>query len=1120
MAEGLCSAAMHLLVRAARNSRINPTATTPPAVAAALSTASGTTPLAISARFFRRYFSLPDPTTSPCSAALHSCARLASASSLPASSASSLAASASAAAAEAAAAAAAASSLGAAANKFLPSFQSLSAAASPLAANATAATVTAARCATTAAAVGSRAVAGPPLGLSIKTAAGSLPSGATAAVTAAVAARGTAAVAARLTATAAAAAPLARSAAGLLQVARSVLSLMGAGLTALAATQLLPGATVHASERPSTSRGRLHVPSAAYAASTGVTGADKRADCTYPAAPSAAAVSASWWWPKATADGQSQMPSQVQSPLSYHRSSHVYDFTRSHSHTLSPSASHGVTSAVSHGPSPPQRSSLLSAGGSGSFLIMESTQKASASVSPLSCPWGRPSHLTRSSSSIPPLSAPTSLPPSASAAAAARRACSPPAAAHSVLHSPPAPFPRSPPFMAQTAGDWQLCTAASEIMAEPGSKQAGQRERESGREGEWLESSEAGGWTTVGEGSAVGPEGRGAVEFGMERGGEGGRGVEAGGGWELVAEGGTDGGTAAGIDRGIERATAVRRAIEAPVAMSVRVPCSAVEGGPPLQLESWCCERSACVAVTGESRESRERREERVRQSMWQSGSRESAMGEMHSQESTTQPSARPLQHRSSSSSSSHTPFSTFSTFLPCSPSPSPSSTSSSLASSSAASASPCSPLRPMAPPRSKRATEVLLPPTCSFPHVTRTTSSSCTLWLGEGRRTTSVAPPYSSPAPPASPPLNFSQPAAAAPPAAAAQEGLWEKELSGGTVGQGLGQMAQQQQQQGQDQQRLEQIERVEQQMRSFPPVHSHESDHSQEYEHGHGHGHGYGYDGQRHGHGDQNAYELLASPAEAAAVAEALCHSQSRAREAEQAAAQAECRQQWLEQLLWHESTRSYSFRQWALMLQLQVEKHQLLMLVDAEASNPAAAGRACSRETWGSPCFHGCAAEPSAAGAATAGDSVEDFFLSGRTILSSRLQHNHQPSHQRHYEQQHYYPGHNQHQHQHQRQQQQQQRDQHHQQEHLEHAQTSASKNHPPTPPSLPFWPFPLFPSLSPSSRLSRYLLLGVAFTLGLGFAGAAFLLGWRLGVVVVVVTVPNKHMGAVTKTASCS
>ncbi|CAI5463397.1 unnamed protein product [Closterium sp. Yama58-4] len=658
---------MHLIVRAARNSRINPTTTTPPAVAAALSN-SGTTSLGIPAQIFRRCFSLPDPTT-PCSAVLHSSsARLASA--LPSSSSSSLSSS-----------SAAGSSLGVAARGFLPSFQTSSAANSPLAATAAAAAAaataaaTVARCGSTAAAVGARAVGGLPLGVTMRAPAGSLPSGAAAAATAAVSARATAAALARVTTKAATAAPFARSAAGLLHVARSVLSLMGAGLTALAATQLLPGATVHASERPSYSPGLLHVPpTAAHAASA--TASAARLESTNPAADSSAAVSASWWWQKATADGQSRAASQIPSPTASHvhsplayRSSHAYSVRRSHSHTVTPSASHGA--------SPPPRAGLLSAGGHGSLFLDSGSSLTS---------WARASHLSRSSSCLPPLSAPTDLPPSASAAAAARRACSPPGAAHSALLSPPpAPFrpaqealrPRSPPpLMAQSAWDWQLCSATSELTREAGPNQA---MLGSQGEKEWVETSDVG-----------------------------------------------------------ER--------------HVRVP--------------------------------------------------------------------------------------------------------------------------------------------------------------------------------------------------------LWNEE---------------QQQPQQQQQQEIEGNKRAEQ------------------YPHGQGHGH---------------AYELLSSPAEAAAVAEALCHSQSRAREAEQAAAEAESRQQWLEQLFWHECTRSYSFHQWAHMLQLQVERDQLLMLIGAEAAAAGAAAGAgagasgpgisdmsvrgvCGSHGADDGGGGGCASGPSAArGDATAGDRMEDFFLSGQT------------------------------------------------------------------------------------------------------------------------------------------
>ncbi|CAI7923971.1 unnamed protein product [Closterium sp. NIES-53] len=942
---------MHLIVRAARNSRINPTTTTPPAVAAALST-SGSTSLAIPAQIFRRCFALPDPTT-PCSAVLHSSsARLASA--LPSSSSSSLS-------------SAAGSSLGVAARDFLPSFQTLSASKSPLAATAAAAAAaTAARCGSTAAGVGARAVGRLPLGVTTRApAAVSLSAGAAAAATAAVSARAAPAVAARVTATAAAAAPFARSAAGLLHVARSVLSLMGAGLTALAATQLLPGATVHASERPSYSHGVLHVPpAAAHATSAGVAAA--RLESNNPAAisssASSAAVSASWWWQKATADGQSQtasqLPSQVashaHSPLAY-RPSHAYSVRRSHSHTVTPSATHGASP-------PPQKAGLLSAGGHGSLFLDSGSSLTS---------WARASHSSRSSSCLPPLSAPTDLPLSASAAAAARRACSPPAAAHSALLSPPpppAPFrPHSPRLVAQSAWEWQLCSATSELNPESGTNQGTQGREERGREGGRMETRVEGdqydGWTIVGEARGMKSEWRGALER-TEREVRGQKREEAGGGWELVAGGGTGRGVAREAERGMERGKdggmAEGRAGEAGAAVRAQG------------------ERTACVAVTGasgqsrESIESRERGESRERweqwecgecservqqQSMWHSGKRRS-MDETHVLKSAGQqshawqpptshqshtsghspghPSGYPPHYHTSSSSlapSAHIPF------PPCSPgsspSPSPSSTSSSLASSSAASASPCSPLRPMAPPRRTKRTDERSQ--CTTTRISHTMTcaqeiteenaqgtaltgdsmmgSQCNALLTQPRdilpRTPSVtcfssratpavfssylparpvegsalgAPPLS-PAPPASPFLDCAQPSSGAAHASAVRLGLWNEE----------------QQQQQQQQQREENKQ---------------EEQHSHEYQQPRAHAHG---PGQGLGH----AYELLSSPAEAAAVAEALCHSQSRAREAEQAAAEAESRQQWVEHLFWHECTRSYSFQQWAHMLQLQVSE-----------------------------------------------------------------------------------------------------------------------------------------------------------------------------------------------------
>ncbi|CAI5942526.1 unnamed protein product [Closterium sp. NIES-65] len=561
---------------------------------------------------------------------------------------------------------------------------------------------------------------------------------------------------------------------------------MGAGLTALAATQLLPGATVHASERPSFSHGVLHVPpAAALATSAGV--AATRLESNIPAAisssASSAAVSASWWWQKATADGQSQTASQMPSQV----------------------ASQGT-----------------------------------------------------------------------------------------------------------------------------------QGREERGREGGKMETREEGGqydgWTIVGGLGGMRADWRGGAE-GTEREVWRQKREEAGGGWELVAGGGTGRGVAREAERGMERGKdgglAEGRAGEAGAAVRAQG------------------ERTACVAVTGasgqsrESNEGRERGESRERweqwergecservqqQSMWRSGGRRS-MDETHVLQSADQqnhawqpptrhqshpsshspghPSGYPLHHTSSSSlaPSAHIPF------PPCSPgsspSPSPSSTSSSLASSSAASASPCSPLRPMAPPRrTKRTDERSQCTTTRSAHnmtcaqeITEESAqetaptgdsmmgSQCNALLTQPRDILPRAPPVTcfssrathavtssfsarpvgsssalgaplAPAPPASSPLDCAQPASGgAAGASAAGVGLWNEQ-----------------------QQQLEQKDM-------------------------------------------DNLTHLLSSPTEAAAVAEALCHSQSRAREAEQAAAEAESRQQWLEQLFWHECTRSYSFHQWAHMLQLQV-------------------------------------------------------------------------------------------------------------------------------------------------------------------------------------------------------
>ncbi|CAI5490088.1 unnamed protein product [Closterium sp. Naga37s-1] len=722
---------------------------------------------------------------------------------------------------------------------------------------------------------------------------------------------------------------------------------MGAGLTALAATQLLPGATVHASERPSFSHGVLHVPpAAAHATSAGV--AATRLESNIPAAisssASSAAVSASWWWQKATADCQSQtasqMPSQVasqvashaHSPLAY-RSSHVYSGTQ------------------------------------------------------------------------------------------------------------------------------------------------GREER--GREGGKMETREEGGqydgWTIVGGLGGMRAEWRGGAE-GTEREVWGQKREEAGGGWELVAGGGTGRGVAREAERGMERGKdgglAEGRAGEAGAAVRAQG------------------ERTACVAVTGESGQSRERKESRERgesrerweqwergecservqqQSMWRSGGRRS-MDETHVLQSADQqnhawqpptrhqshpsghspghpsshspghpsshspghpsghspghPSGYPLHHTSSSSlaPSAHIPF------PPCSPgsspSPSPSSTSSSLASSSAASASPCSPLRPMAPPRrTKRTDERSQCTTTRSAHnmtcaqeITEESAqetaptgdsmmgSQCNALLTQPRDILPRAPPVTcfssrathavtssfsarpvgsssalgaplAPAPPASSPLDCAQPASGgAAGASAAGVGLWNEQ-----------------------QQQLEQKD-----MDNLTHVHRH---HSQEYHHAaHAHPHA-------HGQGRGHAYELLSSPTEAAAVAEALCHSQSRAREAEQAAAEAESRQQWLEQLFWHECTRSYSFHQWAHMLQLQVnpavpvEKDQLLMLIGAEAEAAAAAAAAAAggsgisdtyhREAWGSHCADdGCASEPCAAGEAAAGDRMAEALFSERTGNSTQVLRQQQP------------------------------------------------------------------------------------------------------------------------------